>query len=263
MATDLEKLTVSLEANLKSFEKAMAKANAISVRELRAMEKNTTASMSRIEKTMGGVGSSLNGLLAGALAGFSVEALGRAIKSVADLADTAESLGIKASALQAIEFVGRQNGVEADKLTGALQKLNLEVGEAQTKGNDLKKIFDLNSVQFSPDALVNFRTVADLIKNARSEQDKSVIGAAAFGKAYAGLIPLLNQGAAAIGDGEEKARSAGGVISDELVAKAREFDDAWTFTWDVWSAQGKAAVIGVAAQLENLYNDPRFKRLAK
>jgi hypothetical protein len=264
MPTDIEKLVVQLSADVRQYKKALDRAQADTNRAAAGIEGRFRKMNATVGKTFQGFGKNFGGgLLAGGIAGLvsaqTVRQIGDAIKSVADLGDEAERLGVKASDLQAIEFIGRQNGVEADKLTTALQKLNLEVGEARSKGNDLKKIFDANNLTFSNDPLENFRRVAELIRNAKTEQDKALIGAAAFGKAYADLIPLLNLGADAIRKGEQAARDTGAVISDELVAKAQEFDDAWQAKWDAFSATGKGAILAVASAIEEfLVNHPGF-----
>lgn len=261
MAVDLEKLVVSLEANLKQYERELARAQKTTVTKMRQVERDMTSIGTRIERRAALIGKGIakgigGGFLAGGLAGLvsqqTFRQLGQMVKSVADLGDEAERAGVSAEVLQSLGFVARQNGIEVDTLTDALKKLNLEVGEALTKGNDLGKIFAANGKVFSKDAAENFRTVADLIANARTEQDKAVIGAAAFGKAYGDLIPLLNLAAEGIRKGEQAARDTGVIISNDLVAKAQEFDDRWTAAMDQFGARGKSVLLSLLVQMDTL-----------
>lgn len=68
MATDLERLVVSLEANIKKFERELAKSRGVADRSLRDVENSVSASTARIEATMGRLGGAIRTGIAGALA---------------------------------------------------------------------------------------------------------------------------------------------------------------------------------------------------
>ncbi len=223
---------------------------------LAAFGKQVSTQVAGINKSLAGIGVSLVG-------GLGLEALTRTVRNVvadvARLADEAKRSGIDPETLQAIAFAGRQAGVETEKITDLMQKFNLEIGEAATKGGDLAKILAANGVEIRDsngnlkDTESLFYRVVDLIKNAKSQQEAAVIAMAAFGKQAGDALPFLQQGAQAIQEGEGAARAAGAVISNELVAKADSFDDAWTAAWDAFSAKGKAAVIDVLSELTELF----------
>jgi hypothetical protein len=161
-----------------------------------------TATANRAESAVSRISRSGSVFVSGAFSALTFTGITNSIrgtlKSLADLDDQAQRIGVSAEGLQAIGDVGKLAGVEVDQLAGAIKKLNLEVGQARISGGVLADIFNANNRSFSNSPLENFRTVAELIANARTEQEKAVIGAAAFGKSYADLIPLLNQGAAAV-----------------------------------------------------------------
>jgi len=190
MATDIEKLVIQLSADVRGYQKALDRAQRSTNTAARGIE-NRFRQMNRNVSAM--FSSFGKGLFTGALSAVSIGAVTKAvdqtIKSVAHLGDQAIKAGISAEALQAIGDVAAQAGSDVDKLTDAVVKLNVRVGEAQTRASsDLGKIFAANRLQFSADPLENFRKVADLIRNARTEQDKATIGAAAFGRSYAEVL---------------------------------------------------------------------------
>lgn len=246
MATDTEQLVVLLEARIRDFEKNMAKASQTAQRDFGAIERRGQLSARRLQGIFGDVGSSIKtslngiggGFLAGGLAGLvseqTLRALGQVVKSVADMADEAGRIGLAVEDFQSLTFAARQSGVEADKITDLMQKFNIEIGEAATKGNDLSRILAANNVPLL-DTNGKLRTtkelfydIANLIKNAKTQQEAALIAMTAFGRGAGDALPFLQQGADAIRDGEQAARDAGAVISQELVAKAQEFDDAFT-----------------------------------
>lgn len=271
MATDTEQLVVLLEARIRDFERNMAKASSTAQREFGAIERRGRQSAQKMQGILGDMGNAIKsslgsiggGFLAGGLAGLiseqTVRQLGQMVKSVADMADEAARINLPVEDFQALTFAARQSGVEADKLADLMQKFNLELGEAQNKGNELSRILAANNIPLTDmsgklrDQKALFYDVTNLIRNAKTQQDAAVIGAAAFGKAYADALPFLQQGSQAIKEGEQAARDSGAVISKELVAKAQEFDDRWTAAWDTWRAKGKSAVLEVLGEMQGLW----------
>lgn len=270
MATDTEQLVVLLEARIRDFERNMAKANSTAQREFSAIERRGEQSAKRMQGVMTDMGSSIQNsiagmgrnLLAGGLAALASEqtirAIGRMVKAVADLADEAQRAGLAAEDFQSLVFAGHQAGVETEKLGNLMQIFNREIGEAQFKGGDLAKILAANGVSLSDangklrDTKTLFYSVVDLIKNAKTEQEKVLIATAAFGKAASDALPLLQQGADAIKASEKAAHDAGAIIDEKLVRRAAEFDDKWTAAIDTWSAKGKSAVLAVMSDLVDL-----------
>lgn len=260
--TDVEKLVVQMSADLKQFEKAFANASGVSVRELRKVERQAQTSVAKIEGTLGKVGVGLKSFAAGFLGGLGIEAIARivagAVSSVAQLADEAKRAGVSAEDLQLLAVAAHQVGVSAEDTTNLLQKLNKTIGEAVTKGGDFAKLLAANGVALrDQNGEVRstkdlFFDVVDLISRAKSEQEAAAIAYTAFTRAAADSIPFLRQGSEEIKKGTEAAREAGGAISNELVAKADEFDDRWAFAWDTWSAKAKSALLEVLNSMDEV-----------
>jgi hypothetical protein len=267
MATDSEQLLVLVEAKIADFERNLRKANATAQREFGAIERRGAESAKKLQGIFANVGRGITeslkgfggGILAGGIAGLvsteSLRRLGEVVKSVADMADEADRIGLPVEDFQALTFAAHQAGVESEKVKDIFAKFNLEIGEAVTKGNDLAKILAANNVPLKDangkirDQKVLFYEVTNLIRNAKTQQEAAVIAMAAFGRGAADALPFLQQGASAIREGEQAARDSGAVISKELVDKAREFDDKWTAAWDSWTAKSKASVLEVLTEI--------------
>ena len=262
--TDLEKLVVQLSADLKSYENGLAKAQRTTVSQLRRMERDMDASAGRMARTWGALGTNIKAGLAGAFAAFAsvqtLRALEQMVSSVAEIADNAERVGITAEQMQALSFAGRQTATDTDKIVDALQKMNVEIGQAMTQGNNLGRIFEANGIALrdgngqARQSIEYFFEIVDLIKNAANDQDRMVILQEAFGKGAADALPFLMQGAEEIKRAMEIAQDSGAVIDENLVKKAKEFDDAWTATMDTWSATLKAKVLEAGSELQRLWN---------
>lgn len=265
-AIDVERLIVQLSADVGGYERSLRQAGVATDRQARVIEGRFNRMNRTLTTSFARLGSALTSSIAsfslGLVSALSLQAVQSAvrntIKSVADLGHEAERAGVSAEDLQALGFIAKQNDVAVSSLADALKNLNLEVGKAKTEQTDLGRIFAANNRSFSSNPFENFRTVADLIRNARTEQDKAVIGAAAFKTSYDELIPLLNLGAEAIAKGEQAARDTGAVIDEELVQKAKEFDAAWTAAWERWGAKSKGFILETLKGLQLITQHPGF-----
>lgn len=81
MANDIERLTVVLEANIKKYEKEMARTRGVMDKAMREVERTASGSMKRLEGIVGSIGGRFKVGLAGVLAGLSIQ-------QVAQLADS-------------------------------------------------------------------------------------------------------------------------------------------------------------------------------
>lgn len=265
MAVDVEKLLVSVEANLRQFEKEMAKANQISVRELRAIERNAQASANRIEAAMGRVGGAVKGFFAGAVAGISAQALATAaqsaIKSIADIGDAATRLGLTTDEYQQLAFAAQLGGVETEKLAAGMKKLAINSSEAARGNGALGEILKLNNVSIT-DANGNllFQTeilerVAELVRNAATEQDQAAIAQAAFGKSGVELLSFLVDGAEGVRIAMASAKEDTIQFTEEQIAAAQRFDDELDTLINTISVGLKSAFIDAAIGAEGFFSE--------
>lgn len=268
---DLEKLTVLLEAQTKQFDSAMKRV----ARLTDDAANKATRSLGRLDKALAKTNAAtanfMRNFALGAIGGLGFERLassiGEAVKQMADLADEANRAGTSAEDLQAIGFAAQQAGSSTEELVDLMKKFNVLVGEAGTKSNDLAKLFEANGVALrNQDGTLRstkdlFYEMTNLIANAASHQEAAKIAAIGFGKAAGDALPFLMQGAEAIKQGEQAARDVGAVISNELIAKAEEFDDRWAAKWSAFSARAKSALVETLTAIES-WNDAAVKAVS-
>ena len=183
-------------------------------------------------KSLGGVISGSLGLAGAAgAAGF----LALAVKingELANMARLAKQAQISTDRLQEIKYAANSGGVSDEDFNATLQTSLAMLEEAQHQVNDLRRLFNANgkSIRDSNGDLIKFdqllTTAADLISRAPTEQAKVKI------TEMLGLsrdwIRVLEGGPAAFQRMQQEARSAGAVIDAATIAKAKEFDEAWT-----------------------------------
>lgn len=239
MATDIETLTLRLEAAASKFEKDMNKAVGIVDKSAKSIE-GRTASMKKVVETNF---ASLGQVAAGGFTRFGAAALAAVggvsafqseITRLANIDDASQRIGIAAETLQALQFAAQQSASSAEEITTGLQFLSKELGQTNDKSSQLRKLFEANGVALNDasgklrpfnDLLVEY---AKLVANARNDQDAAAIAVIGFGRAGANLVPVLRQVAGGLGDLNQAAKDAGVVVREDLVKAAGEFDDAWS-----------------------------------
>lgn len=240
MATDVEALLLTIEANTKKLERDMAKANSIFAKQAADLKRKSDA----LNKDLGIKGAVLGGFDAlgnklKALIGI-VGGLGAAtqafgiIREFADIADASKKVGVSAEDLQAYHFAAKLAGVGAEEMTSALVKFSKTAGGAEEESSQLAKLFEANGVSMK-DAHGNLlplndllQRFADIVARAKNDQEAAAMAAIGFGKAGAGMVPLLRQMTGGMDDLGQKAREAGVVLQNDLIERADDLDDMWT-----------------------------------
>lgn len=260
MATDVERLVVQMSADFKAYERELAKAQKTTVSGLKKIERDAQASASRMEKAFGGIGGKFGAALKGGLAGLSINALvsgiSAAVKSVADIGDNADKLGLATDEFQQLQIVAQLAGIETTALASGLKKLAVNSSDAANGQGEFGKLLRANGVSIK-DANGNllsqieiYKKVADLVKNAASEQDQAAIAFTALGKAGIDNLGLLQQGAAGVEAAMRQAATAGVSFSEVQIRKAQEFDDAIDVLSKRFDVTLKGAVVdaGIAGE---------------
>lgn len=173
-----------------------------------------------------------------------------AVKSLGDIADEADRVGVSTDLLQALRYQVKLTGADAGDAVTALQKFGVQLGDAGAEGNYLRKVLDANNVALK-DGSGTWRSAgalledyARLVANASSQQEKLMLTQEAFGRSGTKLVGLLDriaqEGLAGVID---QSRIAGQVIDKELIKIADEFDDAWRTSTDAVTNYFKALVV--------------------
>jgi hypothetical protein len=266
MATqEIEKLIVSLEASTKKYENALAKAQGVTKSRLRAMEKEAEDFSSRFDRKLGALGAGLKGFGAGFIGGLGVEQIARAaagaIKSIADIGESAKKLGLTTDEFQTLKFGAKLAGVEVDALAVAMKKLGINSSDAIHGQGEFGKILEANHISLlnsngeMKSQVEILGIVADLVANAANEQDGLAIAQAALGKSGTELMVLLEQGAGGVAAAMGDASKAGVQFTAEQIAKANEYDDALDTLIEKISVGLKGAFLEAAAGAQALGGD--------
>jgi hypothetical protein len=266
MATELEQLSVTLSAKIDDFKRGMQDAVREFDRDAGQIEQRNSQLTQSMEREMTRTSSTVR-LLSGALKTFfSVYAIEQFISkaieansALAKLGDTAKSLQLSSDQFQRLGYAGKTlGGLSSDDVgTGALslqQKANKEVREGE---GELTRLLEANNQKLTDrsgkvkDVNALLEIAATLVQNARSEADKVDI-ARLFGLTDK-WVEGLDKGPVAFKNAQAEAGKVGAIINSDLIAKAKQFDDAWNHSWNSFAQNAKSAAVEAAGALRQMY----------
>lgn len=184
----------------------------------------------------------------GATSGFTSFVSGAA-SAVASVDDLSKRTGVSAQTLQAYQFAAEQSGVGIETFGRSIQKLLINLGEAQT-GNKtaIKSFADLGiSVEqlagLTPEQ--TFEKVAAAIAQLPNPAQQAALAVGLFGKSGAELVPVFQEGAGFLAEMRAEAERLGLVLSRDQVQGLATLDD----TIGKVSASFKALQARIVAEL--------------
>jgi hypothetical protein len=216
---DLGNLVVSLEANMVRFNQNMDEAS-----------RRTEQSMNRMQGAV-----NVAKLAIGALAGaVSVGMLASLVKGAVDAADNlrdmSQQTGIAVEELNGLGFAAGQAGGSLETMVSAAGKLNKSIEDAAKGGKETGEAFKalgIDVIDSSGDlkkADVVMAELADQFAKYRDGPEKVALAMALLGKSGTDMIPLLNDGGAAMRENIEYAKQYSGQTT-ELSNAADNFND--------------------------------------
>ena len=141
MATDLERLVVSLEANIKKYERELARARPVTETAMRDVERSVTNSASKIEGAMARVGSSIRLGIAGAIASISLGSLNNLVDSYTKVQNSLKVTGLQGDKLTAtfeqIYAIAQRQGAPLETLAGLYSRASQSQKELNASSADL------------------------------------------------------------------------------------------------------------------------------
>ena len=182
----------------------------------------------------------------------------RTVADVAKLKDVADKVGLTTDRLQELHYQAEQNGSSADTLDESIGQFSRRMGEAAQKGGDLAKILAANGVALTTaDGKMRplnelLSAYADLMKNARSEQDRLVLATQAFGRSGDDMTNVLRGGSAELRAMAKNAQDSGVVMRDSLVDAAADIDDSFARLQSRIDSGIKGAVLDLASHISGL-----------
>ena len=170
----------------------------------------------------------LTALTGGLTIGAFVNLVKGSIDAADRLNDLSQSTGIAVDVLGGLGLSARQSGTDLESVAKAVGKFNIKIAEATAGNADASRLFQTLGISMqqlkasSPDQVLAM--VADRFASYKDGANKAALGNAAFGKTFADVIPLLNEGGASILRNTEYFKKFSGV-TPEMTKRADEFND--------------------------------------
>lgn len=168
------------------------------------------------------------GLVAGMVGALSVDMLvglaRRGLDYAASLGEIAEAAGVSTKFLQEFRFAATQNGATLEQADGLLEKFTLNLGKGG-KGVAALGVSLTDANGKTRDSAAIFADVAQKISEIEDPTRRAAAAQAVFGKQYASIMPLLNQGAAGFKASAAEAHKFGIVLTDQQIQDADKTAD--------------------------------------
>lgn len=226
--SNLGDLYLKISADMKPLKDALGKASAAT----QEWADKAEASVNKVSKGFNTLKTAIGGALLVGATMKGLQMIGDALDRLDKLDETARKVGVTAERLQELQFAASQTGASSDDMTAALEKLNVQIGQAQNGSGKLDDVLtrygitlrNTNGTMKSTEQV--FNDIVKVLGSIENANERAAIEAAAFGKeAGPNLDILLRQGTAAIEEQARKARELGLVYSNEMVAGAADAKD--------------------------------------
>ena len=163
------------------------------------------------------------GTMAGAVMGVATQVADAA----GDIDDMSQRAGTTAEEFQKYAYAAKLSGMETATLEKAMIKSQKSFADAKEGSKAMSEAYarlgiDINNIGNSSDA---FDATLAALADMEDETQRNAIANDLFGKSYADLAPLLNQGSDGIAKLKQEAVDLGGVMSDETIAAGAELGD--------------------------------------
>lgn len=194
-------------------------------------EKKAEASAAKISASWQKIGDAATkvGAAATVAVGGLVAIAAKAGAAGAAIADVADRSGYSTKEIQRLGHAADMTGSSASTLQGSLKFLAKSIVDARNSSSPaadaLKKLgVNLSDID-GKTAEQQFSAIADGFSKLEDDALKTDLALTIFGKAGGELVPMLSAGGAAVRQFGDDLTNMGGVMSDQAVAKAAEFDD--------------------------------------
>jgi lambda family phage tail tape measure protein len=210
--------SITLQANIDQFNASM-----------RTASQNADRAMQDMQDSARQVGAAM-GAMGAVAAGALVVMVKNTIDAADNLRDMSQKTGIAVEILNGLGFAAGQAGGSLESMVAAAGKLNKTITEAASGNKEAVEAFKVLGISIT-DTSGNLKTadvvmaeVADQFENFKDGPEKSALALALFGKAGADMIPLLNDGGAAMRENTEYAQKYSGMTT-ELANASDNFND--------------------------------------
>lgn len=176
------------------------------------------------------------GMIAGLTAAFSVAGLKSAVTNFAALGDevvkSAKRIGVSTDEYQRLKYIAEQSGVSADELGSSVGRLNKNIALAAAgKNKDFASLMAHAGIALR-DANGELRSgadllpeVADLMARNKNAAVQARLGNTIFGKSWATLAPLLQEGSGGIEALTERYKLLGITVGEDALLAGEKLGD--------------------------------------
>lgn len=176
----------------------------------------------------------------GAIAAGALSALSYA-KQMDDLA---RSTNTAVNSISRLQSAAGNRGISADDFSSGMHRFAANVYQANSGLGDLAVLMRANG-EHAKTFDDYMSRAADLIQRATSDQQRLMLLQRMGLPATMDWVRLLQNGSAGLAAAKAEAASMGGTIDREMIAKAREFDEAWARTWSNWGIGFKSSTLAI------------------
>ncbi len=190
------------------------------------------------------------------------------VRRTADAGDAAllasQKTGVQIEAYQRLAYAAGLSGVEVEGLDTGLKFLNASIDAAgQGAKQDVKAFADLGvslkdangKARSTEDVLLS---VSDQFQKMPDGPRKTAIAMALFGRSGVDLIPMLNEGGAAIRKWGEEAEAAGLIMSEQAAKDADAFNDSLDRLKSAGTGLGMSLTADLLPQITQLIEKARL-----
>lgn len=194
------------------------------------------------------LGSAFGGLFAGTKIAAAIQ---DTVKSIDDMAASAERLGVGVESFQQLSFAAKFADTDVAALESNMSRLQKTLGQAKEKGFEVGSVFDklgLNAEYLyrqEPDK--QFLAVAKALGKVKNQADKVNFGNQLFGKGFKEILPLVN---ADIGEITKRFKSLNAALSGEQVGNVNKLDETQKTLDTLMGGVGKQVVAEIAKPWE-------------
>lgn len=256
MAIDLERLAVVLEAQTRQFDTAMKRVDRVTRDTASSVDRN----MARVETSISKAGATAQNFAKGFLVGAVTAGIGQLVseikgmvESLANVGDLADKLGTSTDFVQELQYGAVQANMDFGELENGLLKFSKTLAEARAGSGDYYSLLKANGMAVKQSFEENLDQVANLIRNAKDEQDQLLIATQAFGRGAASeYTEFLRNGSSGLKAFARDAHANFAVVEEDAIRSAQKIDDRWSAMWLSISQASKTAVVRTADYLAAL-----------
>lgn len=202
-----------------------------------------------------------------AMLGITSAAVGAvfAMKGIADSAkefdDVARSVGAVSGELHGLQQAASNKGIGSDEFAKGAKQFGDAIYDAKNNMGSLGTFLRANG-KSATDFQGTLETVADLIKNAKDDQQRLQLLQQAGLPATMQWVRFLSQGAAGIREATAEAVKFNESAEGKMIAAARRFDEAWDTATTRWINRFKSGTIEIVGALSGISIPDWMKNVA-